>query len=275
MRYHKKKLGIVFMETSLGKRIKALREALRISQEELSQRLGLDRASLSLIENDKRSLKADELILLSKSLNISIDELLNLKSSTKVILEQAQKPKEKKNDLRISVPRKNLKKFKEVLLYILGKVGAKPNVGETVLYKLLYFIDFNYYEKYEEQLIGATYIKNHHGPTPIEFQSIVNAMIENKQIEVVKSKYFQHLQKKYLPHQEPDLSVFNANEIKVIDDVLQKLSGMNASTISEYSHQDVPWMVTSERQKIDYESVFYRTPAYSVREYSNDEIQAH
>lgn len=51
------------MGTSLGKRIKALREALRISQEELSQRL-------SLIENDKRSLKADELILLSKSLNI-------------------------------------------------------------------------------------------------------------------------------------------------------------------------------------------------------------
>ncbi len=263
------------METSLGKRIKALREALRISQEELSQRLGLDRASLSLIENDKRSLKADELILLSKSLNISIDELLNLKSSTEVILEQAQKPKEKKTDLRISVPRKNLKKFKEVLLYILGKVGAKPNVGETVLYKLLYFIDFNYYEKYEEQLIGATYIKNHHGPTPIEFQSIVNEMIENKEIEVVKSKYFQHLQKKYLPHQEPDLSVFNANEIIVIDDVLQKLSGMNASTISEYSHQDVPWMVTSERQKIDYESVFYRTPAYSVREYSNNEIQAH
>jgi transcriptional regulator with XRE-family HTH domain len=275
MCYHKKKQEIVFMETSLGKRIKALREALRISQEELSQRLDLDRASLSLIENDKRSLKADELILLSKSLNISIDELLNLKSSTEVILEQALKPKEKKTDLRISVPGKNLKKFKEVLLYILGKVGAKPNVGETVLYKLLYFIDFNYYEKYEEQIIGATYIKNHHGPTPIEFQSIVNDMIENKEIEVVKSKYFQHLQKKYLPHQEPDLSVFNANEIKVIDDVLQKLSGMNASTISEYSHQDVPWMVTSERQKIDYESVFYRTPAYSVREYSNNEIQEH
>ena len=275
MCYHEKKRGIVFMETSLGKRIKALRETLRISQEELSQRLAMDRASLSLIENDKRSLKADELILLSKTLNISIDELLNLKSSTEVVLEQAQRPKEKINNLRISVPRKNLKKFKEVLLYILGKVGAKPNVGETVLYKLLYFIDFNYYEKYEEQLIGATYIKNHHGPTPIEFQTIVNEMIENKEIEIVKSKYFQHLQKKYLPHQEPDLSVFNANEIKVIDDVLQKLSGMNASTISEYSHQDVPWIVTPERQKIDYESVFYRTPAYSVREYSNDEVQIH
>ena len=113
------------METSLGKRIKALREALRISQEELSQRLAMDRASLSLVENDKRSLKADELILLSKTLNISIDELLNLKSSTEVVLEQAQKPKEKRNDLRISVPRKNLKKFKEVLLYISGKSWGK------------------------------------------------------------------------------------------------------------------------------------------------------
>jgi len=263
------------METSLGKRIKAMREALRISQEELSQRLEMDRASLSLIENDKRSLKADELVLLSKAMNISIDELLNVRSKTEVILEQVQMPKEKKKDLRISVPRKNLKKFKEILIYILGKVGAKPNIGETVLYKLLYFIDFDYYEKYEEQIIGATYIKNHHGPTPIEFQAIVNEMIENKEIEVVKSKYFQHLQKKYLPHREPDLSVFNANEIKLIDDVLQKLSGMNASTISEYSHQDVPWIVTLERQKIDYESVFYRTPAYSVREYSNDEVQAH
>lgn len=258
---------------SLGKRIKALREQLKISQNELAQKLEMDRASLSLIENGKRSLKADELILLSKAMNISIDELLNIQTPTEIVLEQAQKPQETRVDMRISVPRKNLKKFKEILIYILGKVGAKPNVGETVLYKLLYFIDFNYYEKYEEQIIGATYIKNHHGPTPIEFTIIVNEMIENKEIEVVKSKYFQHFQKKYLPHRDPDLSTFNANEIKVIDDVLQKLSDMNASTISEYSHQDVPWMVTPDRQKIDYESVFYRTPAYSVREYSRDEVQ--
>lgn len=263
------------MESSLGQRIKALREALKISQEELSQNLEIDRATLSLIENDKRSLKASELILLSKALNISIDELLNLKTSIEVILEHARNSKEKKADMRINVPQKNIKKFKEALIYILGKVGAKPNVGETVLYKLLYFIDFNYYEKYEEQLIGATYIKNHHGPTPIEFQAIVNEMIKNKEIEVVKSKYFHHLQKKYLPHREPDLSIFNANEIKVIDDVLQKLSGMNAATISEYSHQDILWIVTNEREKIDYESVFYRTPGYSVREYTNDEIQSH
>ena len=46
----------------------------------------------------------------------------------------------------------------------------------TVLYKLLYFIDFDYYEKFEEQLVGATYIKNHFGPTPVEFKKIVDTI---------------------------------------------------------------------------------------------------
>jgi transcriptional regulator with XRE-family HTH domain len=74
------------MQTTLGKRIKALREAHRISQEELAQKLKMDRASVSLVENDKRSLKAEELILLSKALNVSIDELLNIDSPIDVIL---------------------------------------------------------------------------------------------------------------------------------------------------------------------------------------------
>lgn len=160
----------------------------------------------------------------------------------------------KTSSLRIHVPAKNIRKFREVLLYILSKVSAKPNIGETVICKLLYFIDFNYYEKYEEQLVGATYIKNHYGPTPIEFQ------------EIVTSVYFQREQKKYLPCRQPDLAVLNAQEVKLIDEVLAKFSDMNAKTISEYSHGDVPWIVTPNNRAIDYESVFYRTPNYSVRE---------
>ncbi len=242
-----------------------------LSQDDLAKLLNMDRASLSLIENDKRSLKAEELILLAKNVNISIDELLNLHTSIEVIFEKP-KAEDKKHSVRISVPAKNLKKFKEVLIYILCKVGSKPNVGETVIYKLLYFIDFDYYEKYEEQLIGATYIKNHFGPTPIEFKKIVEEMVHNKELDPIKSQFFKHTQKKYLALRNPDLSVLSANEIKLTDDVLQRLSDMNASTISEHSHQDVPWIVTPEEKKNDYEAVFYRTPAYSVRDYESNEV---
>jgi uncharacterized phage-associated protein len=149
---------------------------------------------------------------------------------------------------------------------MLNKVGSKPNIGETVLYKLLYFTDFDFYEKYEEQLIGATYIKNYYGPTPVEFEKIV-AEIMDKEIIKVKSKYYDYPQRKYLPLRKADLSKLRANEIEVIDKVLDKLSDMNAKQISDYSHDDVPWLTTKDNEVIEYESVFYRTPIYSVREY--------
>jgi len=177
-----------------------------------------------------------------------------------------------RNDIRINIPEVNIEKFKEVLLYILKKVGAKPNIGETVLYKLLYFIDFDFYEKYEEHFIGARYIKNHYGPTPVEFSKVIAIMEKDKDIVKVNSKYFSYPQTKYLPLREPDLSKLRAYEIELIDEVLNRLSDMSARQISEYSHNDVPFMVAEENEPIEYESVFYRTQPYSVREYSEQDI---
>jgi len=162
---------------NLGIRIKELRDKIGLSQAKLAGLLGLNRASLSQIENGERKLTAEEINKLAKIFNISCDVLLNPKRDVQVVLEKKAKyTATPKASIRISVPQRNVAKFKEVLLYILNKVGSKPNIGETVIYKLLYFIDFNYYEKYEEQLIGATYIKNNYGPTPMEFREIVSKM---------------------------------------------------------------------------------------------------
>jgi uncharacterized phage-associated protein len=172
------------------------------------------------------------------------------------------------------VPQKNLDKFKDFLRYILEKVGAKPNIGETVIYKLLYFIDFDFYEKYEEQIIGATYTRNHYGPTPIEFGIIIEEMKKENEIIIVKNRYFQHYQRKYLltPDRKKsrylgtNLTIREVAEKELIDKVLDKLSDMSATEISDYSHKDIPWKSHSEGEIINYESVFYRDEVYSVRE---------
>lgn len=257
----------------IGEVVKARREEMGLSQEELADKLDLQRPAISQIESGQRKVSAEELLNLSKILNLSMGQLMGLEELPKVTLDQTsahKSVKAEKPGMRINVPQKNLAKFQEVLLYVLNKVGSKYNVGETVLYKLLYFIDFDFYEKYEEQLIGATYIKNHHGPTPVEFKRIIDRMIESKKLEKVKSQYFNFLQTKYLPLQSADLSKLNATETEVIDKVLERLSDMNANQISEYSHRDVPWMTAKEGGKIEYESVFYRTPEYSVRQYGDD-----
>lgn len=228
--------------------IKKLRKKVGMSQEELARRLNMSRPTLISLEKGSRPLKLEEKKVLEK------------------IFDLVQSHEAELNDgVRIEIPQKKLDKFKQVFLYILEKVGGKPNVGLTVLYKLLYFIDFDYYEKYEEQLMGLIYIKNHHGPTPKEFIKIVEEMKRKKEIEEVRSTYFTFEQRKYLSHITANLSKLSGQEVEMIDSVLARLSNMSAAELSNYSHADVPWMTHDEGMEISYESVFYRNDPYSVR----------
>jgi len=244
-----------------------------LSQAFVAEKIGVSRASYIGIEKGAKELTLSQANKIAEIFNISLEEFISGKTMPDIKVSiQDKSEKKEKQEIRIDVPQKNLKKFKEVLLYVLEKVGSKSNVGMTVLYKLLYFIDFDYYEKFEEQLIGATYIKNHFGPTPIEFKKIVESMESKGELETVKSKYFLHEQTKYLPRRESDISVLNAKEIKHIDEVLARLSDKNAKELSDYSHQDIPWLGTKDGEIIKYEAVFYRTPETSVRIYADDNL---
>jgi len=260
------------MFKKLIKTIKKLRLQNSFSQEFMAEKLGISRPTYMQIEKGERELTISEAQKLASIFGMSLKDLLNgNKRETEIIFEKEKRVKKTlKPEIRINVPQQNLKKFKEVLLYVLEHVGARPNIGETAIYKLLYFIDFDYYEKFEEQLIGAKYIKNHFGPTPVEFKDIVADMQAKNEIEKIKSRYFQYEQKKYLPRRLPDLNILSAREIQHIDDVLSRLAGKSAKELSEYSHSDIPWKVHQNGEVIDYETVFYRNDKYSVREYDDE-----
>jgi transcriptional regulator with XRE-family HTH domain len=258
------------LDDLLSRRIRSIREQLGYSQERLAELLSVSRVTVSQIEAGRRKLSASDLKKLSDIFQMPADYLLNPEKEPEVTIQEVREAEGPIQPMRISVPQEKLDKFKEVLLYVLNKVGAKPNVGQTVLYKLLYFMDFDYYEQYEQQLIGAKYQKNHYGPTPVEFAKIVRKMEEDGDLTQVENQYFERAQTKYLARRRPDLSVLTAQELQVIEDVLIRLSDKNASEISEYSHGDVPWLATEDGQIIDYELAFYRTPPYTRRHYSED-----
>jgi len=250
--------------------IQNLRKKYNLSQDYIARQLNISRPTYRLFEKGERELNLSEAEKLAGVFNMTLDDLIKgveRKITKKVVGEK--KPASKRN-LEIRVQRKNLDKFKEILLYVLKKVGAKPNVGESVICKLFYFIDFDYYEKFEENIIGATYIKNHYGPTPFEFTDIIKDMEKNGEIERLKSKYFQYDQKKYLPLREPDLTKFSAREINHINNVLGRLSDKSATELRDFSHSDVPWQVHEAGKKISYESVFYRGRDHSVRDYEDE-----
>jgi len=252
--------------------IKKLREQHSFSQEELSQKLGVSRQSYIKYENGTAELPLEFVRKLSSIFDVDYSCIIDNKLPVEPSYEIQKSNKNKEQlDIRINIPENNIEKFKQVFLYILAKVGARPNVGQTVLYKLLYFIDFDYYELYEKQLMGLSYIKNTFGPTPVDFAKLSREMQKAGLIEEVKTEFYKHEMTKYLPLKEPDLTLLSAQELEFIDSELEKHSGKTASELSALSHKDIPWIGAKNKEVLDYEAVFYRSPETSVRAYTEED----
>lgn len=262
-------------QKQIGQRITELRKMKGLSQEALAKTVKISRPSLAQIELGNRRVDILELKTLSLVLEFSLDDFMSNDFSSDSYqvsqnVEVKKEKKAKKEAERISVPTLQVNKFKNVLLYILERCAGKPNVGETVLYKLLYFSDFNYYELYEEHLTGAKYRKLPYGPVPQKFDTIIGQMIEKGQLQRVKSEYHGYPQTRYLPLEKADLTELLASEKEVIDRVIEQMSDWSAAMLSSYSHGDKPWKASRDGEYINYELAFYRRPPYSIRVYEED-----
>lgn len=255
----------------LGNRIMMIRKEKGLSQEELASVIGISRSSLAQIELGNRKISIIELMNLSLNLKLSIDKILSENFELKGYSINLKKEEIEIEEERISIPDLMVDKFRNILLYILERCAGKANVGETVLYKLLYFSDFNYYEIYENHLSGAVYRKLPFGPVPHNINSVIDEMIKIGEIKRIKTEFHGYLQTRYIPLTKPNLTELKASEIDVIDRVINQLSDYYASAISDYSHKDMPWQATKEGEVIDYELAFYREKPYSVRNYDNEE----
>lgn len=257
----------------IGRIISALRKEKNISQDQLAQTLGIPRTSISQIENGWRELSFIEFQKLLVIFEMSFEEFAAYGKPS----EESRLKKKKGINKKIKF---DAEKFKQLLLYILEKCGGRPNVGETVLYKLLYFCDFNYYELYEKSLTGMKYKRMQYGPIPDQtlFNSVIQEMRKSGMIERVSRPYVNDtIQTRYLNFTGADLSVFGSdvdNVRNVADSVIERLSGMSARQIEDHSHRDYPWQVHKDNEEIDYNSVFGRSGEFANRDYEMEFLDA-
>lgn len=253
----------------IGQRIVKLRTKKGMSQAELASAIKLSRPSLTQVELGNRNLSVLELQRLAHVLHFSLDEFMsNNFGKDETVVAPIE---EKRIEERISIPQLDIAKFKNVLLYVLEQCAGKPNVGETVLYKLLYFSDFNYYEIYEEHLTGAKYRKLPFGPVPKRLDNLIDQMIADQEIQRVKTTFHNYPQTRYLPLKRANLTQLKASETEIIDQVIDQMGDWSATAISEYSHKDMPWLASAEGEEIDYELAFYRESPFSARNYLTEE----
>jgi transcriptional regulator with XRE-family HTH domain len=64
------------MPSTVGERIRKRRTELGLTQDELAQKAGISKSFLSDVENGKRSIGADTLLDLGRSMSVSLDYLM-------------------------------------------------------------------------------------------------------------------------------------------------------------------------------------------------------
>lgn len=242
-------------QIELGKRIHRLRDEIGLSQAAMADHLDIARQAVGQIEKGERKIDSLELIKLSSFLSISVEELL--------------KPEEK-SPRSIQTPKSSDYKFdpeklRNLILFILEKCGGKPNLGETGLYKLLYFIDFEATELLGRPITGMPYVRLQYGPVPRkkEYGQVLQIMIEREELKIIAHEYYGHQQKRYVNLREPDSKIFSKIEEEIINRNLVQLSDMKAAEITHYVHGDIPWKKTVDGEVIEYNLAFQRELPYS------------
>ena len=103
---------------------------------------------------------------------------------------------------------------------------------------------------------------------------IFKQMTKDWQLEIKTVVFKWYEQHKVIPLlDEFDLSDFNYWEIKIIDDVILKLSHMKAVEISEYSHWDMPYKATKQIWEVIKKWLaFYRSKDYALTDIDWNDI---
>ncbi|MEK7606992.1 MAG: Panacea domain-containing protein [Patescibacteria group bacterium] len=150
------------------------------------------------------------------------------------------------------------KKYKEVILYLAEKLGGEIR-GKKKLAKLLYFVDFDFFEKFQKSLTGDVYKALPMGPFPITMEKVLADMAEEKKItiklEKVRADY--NSTEIYRIKERADGN-FSKEEQKVLDRVIAKYGHLSGKQLEDLTHAEAPYIGTAPNQEIAYELAFYR-----------------
>lgn len=155
-------------------------------------------------------------------------------------------------------------KFKELIIYLAWKCDDDPYFGATKLNKALFYSDFKAYRRLGAAITGAEYRALPHGPAPKQLLPIRRRMEKTDRSIALQTKGHQ---KRVVALRDPNLNIFTANEITVVDEVIGQLADLDTQTVED-SHGFLGWKAAMARGiaagggpvTIPYSTVFVANP---------------
>lgn len=156
------------------------------------------------------------------------------------------------------MPTLNEKKYQEVILYLAEKLDGEIK-GKKKLAKLLYFVDFDFFEKYQKSLTGDVYKALPMGPFPVAMEEVLADMADKKQITIknIKQRADYNPTEIYLAKEKPK-GILTKEELRILDRVALKYGHLTGKQLEDLTHAEAPYIGTAVNQEIAYELSFYR-----------------
>jgi uncharacterized phage-associated protein len=148
-------------------------------------------------------------------------------------------------------------KIEQVILYFVHHVN-NDMLGKTKLLKLIYYADFDHFERYDHPITGARYEKFQHGPVPTEVLGALDAMAERGDIDRSEEPCFDYVRIRYTPNIAVDRSAFTDEEWETLESVKNRFIEWTTHQIVTATHGEAPWIAVRMREDIPYELAYYR-----------------
>jgi len=142
------------------------------------------------------------------------------------------------------------RKLSELILYVSQRYADDPTYGQVKLNKAIFFPDFAAYGVRGETITGAQFQHNAEGPTVVRMIPVQQGLIEEGALAIQKLNSYGYTQLKPVNLRAPNLSLFTAEEIALVDDWIERLRPMNARQVSDYSHKTAAWKLTRQGELI-------------------------
>jgi uncharacterized phage-associated protein len=152
-------------------------------------------------------------------------------------------------------------KYRQAILAFLIHCN-NVHLGVTKLMKLLYYLDFDHFERTGTSVTGESYLRWQFGPFPQHAWRMLHEMrgegLIGREIVVVGDKE----QVRHYPTQQgiraynPD--VFSETEWQMFIAVRDRWGAASRREIVDATHREAPWLTTEDGQEIPYETAYDR-----------------
>lgn len=223
------------------KLIKSLRTEKGLSQEEISQKIGVSRSSYITFEQGKTELNFPQMAKLANIFGISLEDI-----------ERGIRP--------------NYEKYKEMILAFLRSIAtADGKIPKTKLAKLVYLADFSWFYKKLESMSGMQYRKIQYGPVPDSFFRAIDELEESGKI-VIDRKTREGKEMLLIAESESNvnekISTLSKDELLLIRNIAKKWNEKNTNEIVNFTHNQLPYLISRDNEIIPYELITQEDPEY-------------